>query len=110
MRPSSIPGARSSNLREWLGVWAGFIGLTLLLTYPQVRHLDSQIGTHYDALFSTWRLAWIAHQLPRDPAHLLDANIFSPERGTLTFSDAILLPGTLGAPLLWLGAPPVLVH
>ena len=43
---------------------------------PQAFYLRSQVGPHYDALFGVWRVAWIAHQLRRDPAHLFDANIF----------------------------------
>ena len=72
--------------------------------------LESHVGPHYDALFGVWRLAWIAHQLPRDPAHLFDANIFHPEAHTLTFSDAIPLLGIAAAPAIWLGVPPVVAY
>jgi hypothetical protein len=96
--------------RELCTVAAGFLLLTLVLTYPQARHMTSHIGHEYDAEFSIWRLAWIAHQLPRDPRHLFDTNIFFPARDTLAFSDAILLPGLIGAPLLWIGVNPVAVY
>ena len=43
------------------------------------------------------------HQLPRDPLHLFDANIFHPERNTLAFSEHMLPQALMGAPLLWLG-------
>jgi hypothetical protein len=65
---------------------------------------------HDDAYFSVWRLAWIAHQLTARPTALLDANIFYPTRQTLTLSDATLLEGLIGAPLIWLGLHPVLVY
>jgi hypothetical protein len=57
-----------------------------------------------DPLFSMWRLAWVAHQLPLDPRHLFDANIFHPAARTLAYSDAMLLPAFMAAPALWLGA------
>ena len=38
---------------------------------------------HSDALFSIWRLSWIAHAMARDPSHLFDANIFYPHTRTL---------------------------
>src|SRR5262245_29726211 len=57
-----------------------------------------------------WRVAWIAHQLVTDPAHLFDANIFYPLKHTLAYSDAVLAEGLAGAPLLWLGLPAVLVY
>jgi hypothetical protein len=84
--------------------------LTALMTYPQVRRLGAVSIDEGDALFSVWRLAWIAHQLPRDPLHLFDANIFYPERGTLAFSDAVIVPGLMAAPLLWLGVHQVIVY
>lgn len=85
--------------------------LTAVMTYPQiVRMSDSVAINDGDPLFSTWRLAWIAHQMPRDPLHLFDANIFYPERLTLAFSDSMLVPGLLAAPLLWLGVPQLVVY
>jgi hypothetical protein len=80
--------------------------LTAMLVHVQLANLDA-VNDLGDPLFSVWRLDWIAHQLPRDPLHLFDANIFYPERYTLAFSDAILLPGILAAPLVWLGVPSV---
>lgn len=85
--------------------------LTAVMTYPQiVRMSDSVAINDGDPLFSTWRLAWIAHQMPRDPLHLFDANIFYPERLTLAFSDSMLVPGLMAAPLLWLGVPQLVVY
>ncbi len=100
----------SDRAREATLVIAGFSLLTLALTWPQAAQLNSHVGWHYDAFFSVWRLAWIAHQLPRDPAHLFDANIFHPASNTLTYSDALLLQGVLGAPLIWLGLSPTTVY
>jgi hypothetical protein len=91
-------------------VGAGFSALTALLTYPQVTQLGTHVGTHYDALFSVWRLAWIAHQLPRDPLHLFDANIFHAEPNTLAYSDATWLMGLIAAPLIWSGVLPVVAY
>jgi hypothetical protein len=86
-----------------------FTLLTAALTWPQVAHPFS-VPPHDDAYFSMWRLAWIAHQLPRDPAHLFDGNTLYPAKDTLAYSDAVLLQGVAGAPLIWLGAPVVFVY
>src|SRR5688572_1312004 len=80
--------------------------LTWPLGDPRVRVLPDMD----DALFSVWRLAWIAHQLVRDPAALFDANIFYPAPHTLAYSDAMLLVGLAGAPFFWAGVPPALIH
>ena len=63
-----------------------------------------------DPLFSMWRIGWVAHQIVADPRHLFNANIFFPEPGTLTYSDAMLLPSLLVAPLLWMGVPVASVY
>jgi hypothetical protein len=63
-----------------------------------------------DAQLNEWILAWIAHQLPRDPTHLFEANIFYPAHDALAFSEPLIVPALIGAPLAWLGGSPVLVH
>ena len=88
-----------------------FAGLTAVMTFPQVRHLDSGVSPDIgDPLLSTWRLSWVAHQITRDPVHLFDANIFYPARHTFAFSDAMLVPALMGAPLIWLGVPQLVAY
>ncbi len=95
--------------------WAWIAVLCLLLTIAHTWPLATAPGTlsrndNGDAMLNEWILAWIAHQLPRDPAHLFDGNIFYPERDTLAFSEPLILQAVMGAPLAWMGASPVLVH
>ena len=66
----------------------GFSALVIALTWPQIRRLDS-VADLGDPLFSVWRIAWVSHQLPRNPLALFDANQFYPERLTLTYSDSL---------------------
>lgn len=63
-----------------------------------------------DAVLHEWIMAWVAHQVVSNPWHLFDANIFFPEQHTLAYSDHLFVQSMLGAPLLWAGASPVLVH
>jgi hypothetical protein len=63
-----------------------------------------------DTILNEWILAWDAHQAVHDPLHFFDANIFYPERRTLAYSEFLIGPAALGAPMLWLGASPVLVY
>lgn len=65
---------------------------------------------NHDAELNTWIVAWIAHQLPRDPLQLFEAPILYPERHSLAFSEHMFVPSLMGAPLLWAGASPVLVY
>jgi hypothetical protein len=91
-------------------VVALFVLLTCALTWPQCVKLSTNVASHADPFFSTWRLAWIAHALRHDPASLYHANIFHPDRNTLANSDAVVLQGALAAPLLWAGLNPFAVY
>ena len=95
--------------REFALLLLGFSALTIALTWPQIIRLDS-VADLGDPLFSIWRIAWVAHQLPRDPLALFNANQFHPERLTLTYSDSLIVPALMGAPLFWIGVHPVLVY
>src|SRR5271156_5107542 len=90
--------------REWLWALVLFGGATAVMLRQQVLAY-TDVPDLGDPLFSMWRLAWVAHQLPLDPSHLFDANIFHPAARTLAYSDAMLLPAFMAAPALWLGVP-----
>ena len=87
-----------------------FTVLTAAMTYPQVLHLRDGVHDDGDPLLNAWALSWVAHQLPRAPAHLFDANIFYPERRTLAFSETLVVPALAAAPLQWAGVGPILVY
>jgi hypothetical protein len=94
-----------------LALLAIFSVLAAAHTWPLVTspaHLSR--NDNGDTMLNEWAIAWIAHQLPRDPVHLFDANIFHPERHTLAYSEPLILQGVLAAPLIWLGASPVLAY
>jgi hypothetical protein len=86
-----------------------FTALVVALTWPQARDMYS-VPDLGDPLFSIWRIAWVNHQLPRDPLALFDANIFYPERLTLTYSDSLVVPALMAGPLLWAGVHPVVAY
>jgi hypothetical protein len=114
--PLSLKPVRASSLvfdwpskREWL--WATLaIGVATAVILRQQVLAFTSVPDLGDPLFSMWRLSWIAHQVPRGPSHLFDANIYYPATGTLAYSDAMLVPGLIAAPALWLGAPVLVVY
>jgi hypothetical protein len=87
-----------------------FAALVAFMTWPQAAYLTTRAHAHYDTYFNLWRVAWIAHALATSPSHVLDGNIFYPEPRTLTYSDAMLVEGVIGAGPLALGVSPVLVN
>ena len=87
-----------------------FVALTIAMTWPQARYLSTRVVDVDDTLLSIWRLSWIAHILPHSPADLFNGNIFYPERRTLAYTDAVLLQGFTGAPLIWSGVSRVTTY
>jgi hypothetical protein len=90
---------------------AAFVLLAVIHTWPLARnpaHLSR--NDNGDTLLNTWAIAWVAHQLPRDPGHLFDANIFYPERRTLAYSEAMIVQGVMAMPVLAAGGSPVLAY
>ena len=90
------------RVRELLLVTMGFTAIVAIATWPMVAqpYAVSDMG---DPLFSIWRLAWIQHEFPRNPLNLFNGNQMYPELRTLTFSDPVLAPSLLFAPLHALG-------
>lgn len=103
----TLPGPRS----HWTVAAVLFAGLAVLHTWPLATS-PAALSRHdnADAQLNAWIVAWVAHQLPRDPRHLFQANIFHPARDTLAFSEPLVAPALMAAPALWAGASPVLAH
>jgi hypothetical protein len=94
---------------HWLGALAVFAVLAIVHTWPLAR--DPGVlsrNDNGDAQLNEWIVAWVAHQLPRNPARLFEGNIFYPAHDTLAFSEPLIVPALMAAPALWLGASPVL--
>ena len=105
------PLAAAARLRPRPTAFAGFALLAILHTWPLAASpATSSRYDNSDAMLNEWTVAWVGHQIVSDPLHLFDANIFFPERNTLAYSEAMLVQGVLGAPLVWLGAPTLLVY
>lgn len=94
---------------------AAAFAICLLLAVAHTWPLALDPGRHSrndnaDAELNAWIMAWVAHQLPRDPFNLFEANIFYPAHDSLAFSEPLIVPALMGAPMAWAGASPVLVH
>lgn len=95
--------------------WTGPAVVCLLLAVAHTWPLATAPATwssndNADAQLNEWILAWVAHTLPRAPFDLFQGNIFYPATGALAFSEPLLVPALLGAPVAWLGGSPVLVY
>ena len=98
------------SVRRKGGALSIFLLLAAVHTWPLVTAPHQYSRDSDDERLNTWAVSWIAHQLPRDPLHLFDGNIFHPNRYTLAYSEPLILPGLMGAPVRWLGGSPMLAY
>jgi len=101
--------SRGARRREFALVLLAFALLTAAFTWPQAIRMYG-VPDLGDPLFSIWRISWVNHRLWTHPTTLFDTNIFYPERLTLTYSDPVIVPSILAAPLFWLGIPRVIAY
>lgn len=113
MRPVSENNARVSRTvrrNDLLTALVFFSLASLVYTFPLVTapHRANRLDSP-DALLNAWIVSWNLHQLPRDPLHLFDANIFYPEKGTLAYSENLVTGSLLAAPAALVSDNPILL-
>jgi hypothetical protein len=87
-----------------------FAVLTIIHTWPLASDPARLLRDNADAQLNAWIVSWVAHQLPREPTHLFDANIYYPARRVLAFSEPLLPPGVCAIVPRALGASAVLTY
>ncbi len=83
-------------------VFVLYLAGAVVFTFPLARDIRTATTDVSDPLLDAWALAWVAHQLPRDPVHLFDSNRFYPEKGTLAYTDPMIGIGVPLAPIQWI--------
>jgi hypothetical protein len=105
------PIAAAIQTRPRLATLGLFVAPAVLETWPIAKnpaHLSR--NDNGDAVLNEWTIAWVVHQATHAPLHLYDANIFYPDRNTLSYSEAMIVQSAFAAPVLWLGGSPVLAY
>lgn len=102
------PGVFVSSWRQRCLALVLFTVLAVAHTWP-LGAAPGRYSRHdnMDAQLNEWTMAWVAHQVVRDPVHLFDAPIFYPEPRTLAFSEHLFVQSVMALPLYWAGASPV---
>jgi hypothetical protein len=105
-RGRTAAGALRSH---WTVASLVFVLLAIVHTWPLVTEPGTlSRNDNGDAQLNEWIVAWIAHQLPRNPLQLFQGNIFYPAKDVIAFSEPLIVPAVMVAPVLWLGGSPVL--
>lgn len=108
----------ASRLQRWIPTrWGTFLtvavlytGICALLLHPYFFHPASTVNGDNDVILNIWIMQWISHQLTVDPLHLFDANMFYPNKRTLSFSEILFPNALLSGVITFLGKNPILAY
>jgi hypothetical protein len=99
-RPRRLPSPRPVTPAEIAASIAGYCLLLAIMSWPLVRGLvHTGPMDRPDGRLNAWILAWAGEMLWKDPARVFQAPAFHPLPDALAFSENLLLPGALVAPL-----------
>jgi hypothetical protein len=103
-RSPPLPRPVSRGEIAWSGL--GYAVLLAIMSWPLVLDL-AHTGPmdRPDGRLNAWILAWAGTTLFRSPQQLFDAPAFHPLKDALAFSENLLLPAALTAPLSSLSGP-----
>jgi hypothetical protein len=104
--PHRPPSPRPVGAGEIVASVAGYALLLAIMSWPLVKDL-ARTGPmdRPDGRLNAWILAYVGETVWSDPAHLFQAPNFHPLPDALAFSENLLLPAALVAPLQRLGGP-----
>ena len=87
-----------------------FVALAIAHTYPLITGLDHLSRHNDDEWLNAWAVSWISQQLVSNPSELFSANMYFPTEQSLAYTEPLIVPGILGAPVHWLGTSPLLTY
>ena len=105
-RPRRLPLPQPLTLAEVAGAGAALGLLLIAMSWPLAKDL-AHTGPldRPDGRLNTWILAWAGETVWHDPARVFQAPAFHPLPDVLAFSENLLLPAAVVAPLQRLSGP-----
>ncbi len=100
---------RRPLVRELLIV-LGFLGLTVLMTWPWVLHLRDAVPDTGDPYAHSYFLWWDFHQTFHNPLNLFQATFFYPYRYSLAFGEYDYGVSLIFFPLFAIGVRPLTIY
>ena len=98
----------ATRWRRWPA--AVIFALALLHTWPLATD-PGRLSLHSeDEWLNAWAVSWIARQITRDPFDLFGANMFYPTDDAYAYTEPLIVPALMGAPLRWFGASAMMTY
>jgi hypothetical protein len=87
-----------------------YAALAVGMTWPLARSPHALLHGNADAFGNVWAMSWVAHQLPRDPWHLFDSNMYFPHTKSLAYAESLVPQGLMALPVLAAGGSAALAY
>ncbi len=101
---------RFAALGHHLAVFALFVALVALYTWPLILDPAHLLPDHHDPRIFSWIMLTIFRNLLTHPWALFHGNAFYPMGNSLTYSEPLLPPALVAGPLFALTGNPILAY
>lgn len=101
---------RLTRIAREVGIFALYLALTILMTWPLALHLGEAAADPVDPYINTCVVSWVGRALVSSPASLFDAPMFHPAHNALAFSENLIGISVLAIPMQLAGVPPLTVY
>lgn len=91
-------------------IFAAYVLLAVMLTWPLARTLGTSVSDLGDPLLNTWILDWTSHALMHSPLGLFDPPMFVPSLHPLAYSEHLVGIALLTLPFHLAGVPPIALY
>ena len=98
------------EVRVKLAVFVFFLAAAFFHLFPLGLHPADSISEPIDCLLNTWIITWSHLNLAKNPAAIYDANIFYPNRGSLSYSEHLFPLAVLSWPVFLVSGNPLLSY
>jgi len=107
---------KMTGLEKWretgvkLAVFFFFLLAAFFHLFPLGLHPADSVNEPVDCLLNTWIISWTQLNLAKNPAAIYEANIFYPNRGSLSTSEHLFPLAVLSWPVFLASQNPILSY
>jgi len=107
---------KMTGLEKWretrvkLAVFCFFLLAAFFHLFPLGLHPADSVNEPVDCLLNTWIITWTHLNLAKNPAAIYEANIFYPNRGSLSTSEHLFPLAVLSWPVFLASRNPILSY
>src|SRR5437867_9142645 len=109
-RSAAIPWLGLASAIRELAIFAGFVLLAVVLTWPMGSQLATIVSDNGDPLLNAWILDWDCFALVRHPLSVFQAPMFYPARYPLAYSENLLGIALVVLPLSLMHVSPLTIY